>query len=92
MWSLLVGSVVLRRCEFTVVATEPTQQRFAPSGPGARRPDHRSGTDVQAWLEPDTRTDDRGYIIALVKRNTRTRRNLYDDAEREPDGTLLAGR
>ncbi len=26
--------------------------------------------DVQAWLEPDDRTDDRGRIIALVERNT----------------------
>jgi hypothetical protein len=48
--------------------------------------------DVQAWLEPDTRTDDRGRIIALVNATLLARHNLHDDAERKLVGTLLAAR
>lgn len=46
--------------------------------------------DVQAWLEPDDRTDDRGRVIALVNATLLARRNLHDDNERRLVRTLLA--
>jgi len=47
-------------------------------------------TDVQAWLEPDARTDDRSRIVALVNATLLARHNLLDDEERKLVGTLLA--
>ena len=46
--------------------------------------------DVQASLEPDDRTDDRGRVIALVNATLLARRNLHDDDERRLVRTLLA--
>jgi len=46
--------------------------------------------DVQAWLEPDSRPDDRGRIIALANATLLARHNLHDDDERRLVGTLLA--
>ena len=46
--------------------------------------------DVQAWLEPDADTDDRGRIIALANATLLTRRNLNNDNERRLIETLLA--
>jgi len=47
-------------------------------------------TDVQAWLEPDGRADDRGRIIVLVNATLLARHNLHDDEERKLVETLLA--
>ncbi len=45
---------------------------------------------MQAWLEPDDRTDDRGRVIALVNATLLARHNLHDDNERRLVRTLLA--
>jgi len=46
--------------------------------------------DVQAWLEPDAHTSDRGRVIALANATLLARRNLNDEHERRLVGTLLA--
>jgi len=46
--------------------------------------------DVQAWLEPNDRTDDRGRVIALVNATLLARHNLHDDNERQLVRALLA--
>jgi len=45
--------------------------------------------DVQAWLEPDAHTSDRGRVIALANATLLARRNLNDEHERRLVGTLL---
>lgn len=47
-------------------------------------------SDVQAWLEPNEHTDDRGRVIALANATLLARRNLNDDDERRLVGALLA--
>jgi predicted transcriptional regulator len=47
-------------------------------------------TDVQAWLEPDGHSGDRGRIIALVNATLLARHNLHDDDEGRLVRTLLA--
>ena len=47
-------------------------------------------TDVQAWLEHDGHSDDRGRIIALVNATLLARHNLHDDDEGRLVRTLLA--
>ena len=47
-------------------------------------------TDVQAWLEPDDQTDDRGRVIALVNATLLARHNLHNDDERKLVSALLA--
>lgn len=47
-------------------------------------------SDVQAWLDPDGSSDDRGRIVALANATLLARHNLHDDDERRLVGDLLA--
>lgn len=47
-------------------------------------------SEVQAWLNPDGSTDDRGRIIALVNAALLARHNLHSDHERRLVENLLA--
>lgn len=46
--------------------------------------------EVQAWLEPDGRADDRSRIIALANASLLARHTVHGDEERKLVGTLLA--
>jgi hypothetical protein len=47
-------------------------------------------SDVQAWLNPDESSDDRGRIVALANATLLARHNLLDDDERRLIRDLLS--